>query len=281
MQKIKTSFSGHETFDCKIDWLTKALQAYVNNNTIFSLDNIEDKIAQLGLGINMIKSLNHWTKVLGLIEKGSLTNLATTILEKDPFFENINTLWLLHWNLVKNISTATLYHLFFNKFYFSKLTKQDLLDQLTQWLKDNNIVISTTTVKSDIEVFFKMYSSDKKNEISMSLFSDLHLLNKQNNIYILKNISKFPDSVFLYVLSDYLEIKYPNGINSISVDDLQRGKLSIQKSLCMNENLLFSKIHNLAYLTDNKMSYSEAAGIKQIYISEPLSTNELLLKIYS
>ncbi|MBE0491319.1 MAG: DUF4007 family protein [Sulfurospirillum sp.] len=283
MGKIKTSFSGHDKFDCKIDWVTKALKAYKEDNTIFLPSNVESSISKLGLGVNMIKSLNHWMKAIGLIDNNNLTELGNIILEKDPFFENNNTIWLLHWNLVKKIETATLYNLYFNKFYFNKFTKQELLEQLIHWVQKHNINISPTTLKSDIEVFLKMYTFNNKNNITMSLFSDLRILSKHNDIYNLNinNTASFSDDVFLYVLNDYLEIKYPNGIHSISIDDIQRGTISIQKSLCMHENLLFSKIHNLNSLTDNKMSYSEAAGIKQIYIVEQLSKAELLKKIYS
>ena len=55
MAKNKTSFSGHEKFECKIDWITKGLSAFSNNNQILNLENIEEWITTLGLGINMIK----------------------------------------------------------------------------------------------------------------------------------------------------------------------------------------------------------------------------------
>ena len=56
MAKIKTSFSGHDKFDCKIDWITKGLEAYQENSTIFIQSNMESTISRLGLGSNM---LNH------------------------------------------------------------------------------------------------------------------------------------------------------------------------------------------------------------------------------
>ncbi len=83
--KIKTSFSGHEKFECKIDWITKGLNAFKKNNHVLSLTNVEEGIETLGLGINMIKALNHWMQVLGLIEKTDLTELGSNILEKDPY----------------------------------------------------------------------------------------------------------------------------------------------------------------------------------------------------
>ena len=96
---MKYSLSGHDKFDCKVDWLSKALrykgEISVNDETIM----------HLGLGSNMIKSLKHWMKIF---EIESLKEF----LKKDIFFESLDTLWILHYNLVKN---ATLYNLFFNK----------------------------------------------------------------------------------------------------------------------------------------------------------------------
>lgn len=79
MGKTKASFSGHDKFECKIDWITKGLNAFNKNNQIFNSANIEEGIETLGLGINMIKSLNHWMQVLGLIEKFNLTELGRTL----------------------------------------------------------------------------------------------------------------------------------------------------------------------------------------------------------
>ena len=49
MKNIKVSFSGHEKFDCKIDWITKGLMAFVNNKQIFNQTHLEESIETLGL----------------------------------------------------------------------------------------------------------------------------------------------------------------------------------------------------------------------------------------
>ena len=65
----KYIFSGHDKFDCKIDWISKVL---INNNIDIPLKADEKTITQLGLGINMIKSLNYWLKSLGIYKASSL-----------------------------------------------------------------------------------------------------------------------------------------------------------------------------------------------------------------
>ena len=283
MMKIKTSFSGHEKFECKIDWITKGLQAFCKNNQIFSLSNIEEGIETLGLGINMIKALNHWTQVLGLIEKAELTELGSSILKGDPYLENSDTLWLLHWNIVKNQERATLYNLFFNTIYPHKFTKEYLLNQITLWLKNNMINLSQTTIKSDIDVFIRMYKSNDSQDISLNLFSELKLITEQaHGIYVLNinTATDISDQAFLYILVDYIDYLNDSGTESISMDDVQRGKLSLQKSLCLGESTLYNKVHRLEQLTNGKLAYSEASGIRQIYINNSLNKSDLLDSIY-
>ena len=75
-------------------------------------------------------------------------------------------------------------------------------------------------------------------------------------------------------------MQYQEKVESISIDELERGILSIQKSLCMSENRLYGKIHKLKELTNNKMYYSEASGIRQIYLNESLDKLDFLKRIY-
>ncbi|PLY12943.1 MAG: hypothetical protein C0628_07620 [Sulfurimonas sp.] len=275
MSKIKVSFSGHDKFDCKIDWIIKGLEAFNENHNIFEPSELENSITRLGLGVNMIKSLKHWMKSLELIDEKSLAYFGKTILEYDPYIENIDVLWILHWNLVKNKEKSTLYHRFFNKLYLFRFSKEELLNDIDEWLRENDINLSLNTIKSDIDVFLRMYNNSKEN--SFGLFKDLNILSDNKGIYSLNTNSTamINDQVFLYILIDYLNtFKYEN--SSVSIDDLQKGEISIQKSLCMNENSFFIKINNLGKMTNGKLSYSEASGIRQIYIHEKLDSKKIL-----
>lgn len=284
MKKTKYSFSGHEKFECKIDWITKGLNAFSKNSNIFNLANIEEGIEILGLGINMIKSLRYWMQVLGLINELSLTKLGKTILDKDPYLENNDTLWLLHWNIVKNQEKATLYNLFFNNIYLTKFTKEQIFNKVISWMENKNIKLSQTTIKSDIDVLIKMYKNDDYKEMNLNIFSELKIIIEQTpGIYTLNinSASDISNDTFTYIFLDYIDMLNNSTSNSISMDDIQRGRLSLQKSLCLGENALYNKIYQLEQLTNGKLSFSEASGIRQIYINEPISKTEMLYKIYN
>ena len=79
------SFSGHETFSLRISWLPKAVAAIESQTEVFS--DVRNGMAVLGLGKNMIKSLDFWVQACGLAQKGdggfSLTPLARHTLSRE------------------------------------------------------------------------------------------------------------------------------------------------------------------------------------------------------
>ncbi|SVC57060.1 uncharacterized protein METZ01_LOCUS309914, partial [marine metagenome] len=112
------SFSGHETFPLKYGWLKKVYDAVASreihngsdeNPNLFKSD---EAIAIFGVGKNMVISMKHWALSTGIIleeKKGksiiSVSDLGHFLFGKDgrdPYMENPNTLWLLHWILTRN-----------------------------------------------------------------------------------------------------------------------------------------------------------------------------------
>ncbi len=253
---MKYSFSGHDKFDCKIDWLSKSL--LYNKPLIVSDETIET----LGLGSNMIKSLKHWEKVF------EIENLKNILKENDIFFESLDTLWLMHYNLVKNV---TLYNLFFNKMNFYRFTKEDIFNFIMSFLKEKNINFSENTIYNDIIVFLKMYED---------FFKELNIIKKFDNFYKLniKGKNEISDALFLYFLADFIEVT--NSKNSISLATLQHGNFSLQKTLIMSENALFDKLHRLKEISNGVFIYSESATLREIYINQSCNKIELLKEVY-
>lgn len=99
-------FSGHESFVIRYGWLPKLHGAVCEAPEVFSSD--ERAILALGLGRNMVKSIRFWGDALGLIRQDGRsvmpTELAMRLLDpatgRDPYLEDIGTLWRLHWLLV-------------------------------------------------------------------------------------------------------------------------------------------------------------------------------------
>jgi hypothetical protein len=101
-------FSGHETFACRYVWSPKALQAIQSDPRVFADE--DEAIVELGVGKNMVRSIRFWVEASGMAKPAQQglepTKLGLLIFGAkgwDPFIEDIQTLWLIHWNLTTQI----------------------------------------------------------------------------------------------------------------------------------------------------------------------------------
>src|SRR6266404_1206 len=101
------SFSGHETFVLRYGWLKKGFDAAQKDPAVF---NAEDGVVHLGVGKNMVRSIRHWALACGVLREEpksrGLRLIATEFGKflfgrggRDPYLEDTNSLWLIHWHL--------------------------------------------------------------------------------------------------------------------------------------------------------------------------------------
>ena len=166
--------------------------------------------------------------------------------------------------------------MFFNEFFIPNFTKESLLERTKEWCEKQSIKMADNTLESDITVLAKMYVKDEK---SNSLFNDLHLLSKVGNEYVfnVKNPAELTDITFLYIFLYFIR---NHDENTISVKDLQFGKTSLQYTLGLTEEKLLEKLEKLNEISNGQISYQEASGIKQIYISKRPELEEVLTNVY-
>ena len=115
-------FRAHDTFYIRKGWLSKGMKNIVQKPNVF-VDKNENPMDVLGIGANMVKALRYWLPAVGLTEEATsgvrtqkLTGFGRLVFKNDKFIEEIGTLYLLHYNLVKNQANATAWYWFFNKF---------------------------------------------------------------------------------------------------------------------------------------------------------------------
>jgi hypothetical protein len=104
-------FSGHETFPCRYAWLPKAFRTLRKNPTAFSKDDAA--MVDLGVGKNMVRAIRFWVQASGIAEPRSeggyqITPFGQSLLDEkrgwDPYLEDRNTLWLIHWKLASHVN---------------------------------------------------------------------------------------------------------------------------------------------------------------------------------
>ena len=290
MQKL--TFSGHETFTCKQFWLKKGYDFLKKNKKFSSADAVVD----LGVGKNMVGAIKYWLKSFGLVDdKDYLNDIAEYILGengKDKYLEDIGTVWLLHYFLVKS-NKASIFNLVFNEFRYSKIefSKEQLHNFLKTKCEENNSNYNENTVNNDIKVFIRSYirSKDSKTEIEdeiSGLLYELHLveqhknknseLGNPNDVFKIENKIRvdLPPQIILFAILDN-----ENYSNSIAINDLQYAQNSIGRIFAINRDNLISKIQELTYLYPN-INYSETAGNQILQFKNKLDKWEILDDYY-
>lgn len=276
-------FSGHESFPCKTLWLKKGYDFVVSGKDFNSADAVID----LGVGKNMVSSIRYWLKAFALTESDSLTPIATYLLDsatgKDPYIEDLGTLWLLHFNLV-NSGEATLYNWFFNRFQkehieFDKIQIQDFVHR-SMIEADKGKLYNENTVKKDIAVLLLNYLSPEKTNFSedySSLLLDLDLiLTKRDEVgktYLFNFEGKrnIAPEIFLYAI-----LKVSDKQKTIPFNLLQ----DLGHVFCMTPLQTIDMLQNIASEFPDVVNYSDVAGIRQIQFVAEIAPKVILDKYY-
>ena len=185
-------FSGHETFHCKSFWIKKGFDFITNNRDFKS----NDALIELGVGKNMVASISHWVKAIGLEDENGVSDWSKALLNEsgfDPYLEDLGTIWLLHFHLL-NTNYSSIYKLGFTEFRKSKIGNEFTLTQFSDFLirycLRNNISISQTTLSTDAKVFIKNYLRSTKiniksiEEDTTTLFTEINLIQELEQVYI-------------------------------------------------------------------------------------------------
>ncbi len=126
LHETRPSFSGHETFPLRHGWLEKAYHAVVKHEkNPFSED---DAIAEFGVGKNMVSAIKYWSLATGFLEAENdqirVSSYSRVLIEnaRDPFLEDLDTIWKIHYELAKNPSNTSVHWLFsyFNENIFDR-----------------------------------------------------------------------------------------------------------------------------------------------------------------
>ena len=78
---LNLRFSGHETFHCRHFWLKKGFD-FIHQGLDFKEPEV---VVNLGVGKNMVSSIQFWLKAFDISENGELSELGKNIFSEDSF----------------------------------------------------------------------------------------------------------------------------------------------------------------------------------------------------
>jgi len=283
----KYTFSGHDSFQCRQLWLKKGYD-YVQEGKNF---NDEDAVVQLGVGKNMVSSIRFWLKAFNIIDNKDIpTEFGKRLFDDetgyDPFLEDEASLWLLHYQLVKN-GFASIYSIIFNEFrkeklFFNKETFVNYVKRIGDSNPDLNF--NENTVAKDFIVFANLYKSDPLNkdvEDSFSgILSEIELLKTtgkgKDEQFFIENSERdnLPEAIVLYSI-----LENSNYGNSISLNSLEFDLNSPGSIFALNRSGLMNKIADV--VDDHKdITFTDQAGIKELQFKKKADAYTILDKYY-
>lgn len=276
----KYTFSGHESFPCKNLWLKKGYD-FIENKLDF---NSQEAVVKLGVGKNMVSSIRYWLRCFGITKSDNVTDIANYLFDgkkgKDPFIEDLGTLWLLHFLLVC-IGEASLYRLLFTRLQRERkeFTRQNVVDFVYRCMVEENKqgMFNENTVKKDIGVLLQNYVMPSKSgsfDEFNSLLIDLELIRTNDGKSYVFNIEgkrQIPWQVFLYAV-----IVYKEDERTVSYDVLQELGLMF----CMSDMEVIEMCLQIEQQKPNIVRYTDTAGIKQFQFIGEINSFDLLNEYY-
>lgn len=141
-------FRAHDTFFIRKGWLSKGMRNILETPDVF-VSRENNPMDVLGIGANMVKAMRYWLVAVGLTQESTSgkriqtpTQLGETIYAHDRYFEEMGTLWLLHYQLVKakdsENTEATSWWYFFNEFKVAEFTRDDFLAYINKYLRNSD-----------------------------------------------------------------------------------------------------------------------------------------------
>lgn len=290
----KVKLKGNESFNIREGWLRKGMRCVREDKTLFSKD---DAMEILGVGSKMVKSIRYWLKATGLTEENApvgrareqiITEKFGEIVERyDPYFDDVFTLFLLHYNIVKDSEGLSIvWNIFFNNYDGQDFTKENMIEKCKEELNKRlaeGVTFSDSLFADDCASILRMYNAtDAVEDPEESLgcpMVELGLIRKSANkkgTYVKTPPSrKLLDKLaVLYVILDNME----EGKESVSIDSLINDSNNIGKVFNLDRVLVNEYLDQLrvsGYITLNR-----TAGLDMVYVNTDRTPQGIMCEYY-
>jgi hypothetical protein len=306
---IEPTFSGHETFSLRITWLPKAVAALSDGKDPFR--DPRKGMEALGIGKNMVQSLAFWIQATGVAEKNDMNDFIITEFGKqifdaesgkDPYLENTQTLWLLHWNLCQGWMEGErhrrpyAWHHFVNKLRDDEITATETVDHFQGAETPSGRELSGVTLRQHFDVFLRTYVDGESSgpralpeDTLDSPLTPLRLIRphgekklvsgRRETVYRIQNGPKPSLSLltFRHCLHQWWTQAYPNEqaltVRQISLDDDSPGRV-----FRLPENSIHDLLVNLAKQFPKELSIIDSRS--QRSVQRTRKPNSTLTDIY-
>ncbi|WP_295994985.1 DUF4007 family protein [Rugamonas sp.] len=244
-------FSGHESFICRYGWLPKIFHAISQDPLLLKQE--EQAMHTLGIGRNMVKSLQFWAEATGVITsagpKGHIPGpIGICVFGKDgwdPYLETLETLWLMHWQLSTNAGLAAWAEVF-GEGKQVRFDRPRLVAALAQRGEKSSRPLAASTLEQHASIFIQTYFQAERgtDDTSWCPLQDLGLITaakSEDNRILYSTEGNAPVGLSLRVfgmaLVDFI-LRQSNGTFSVDFGSVLKGANSPGIVFRMDEHQL-------------------------------------------
>jgi hypothetical protein len=290
-------FARHETFHPRYGWIKKGFDAAKRDSRVFVRD---DAHVVLGVGKNMVRSIRYWShafKVLqddpdatGRQRESIPTSFGEFLLGQhgvDRYLEDLGSLWLLHWQLLKEPSTATAWRYAFFLNGRAEISSKDLTAQLADYVEAEFPTARTakSSLAKDAACILRMYGElptgkDVSEESIHCPFAELGLLRPTSDgkryAFRVGPKAGLSSDLITGICLDYTAAS-ESAAQTVALTRLLRGEGSPGLALRLREADLYGALEEVAQ-RETAVELTEAAGVIQLSFSDdPAALSRRLL----
>ena len=294
-------FARHESFHPRFGWIKKGFDKASEDSSAFIAD---DATVQFGIGKNMVKSVRYWCSAFKVVdefmESGSRARVSvpsdfgSKLLSDngwDPYLEDVGSLWLLHWNLLKPICSATAWEFAFNHFRYLEFTAEEMLSAITEYKEIEYPAINTakSSLKSDVNCLIRMYTPQASNNKAVnedtldSPFVELGLIKQigdsKHFAFRVGEKLNLANEILTACCLEYASLTTPEA-RTINISELTFGIDSPGLIFKLTETDICHALEMVSNKFD-ELSIAETAGLLQLHFKEePASLSQVVLNHY-
>ena len=257
----------------KFDQISRILQFLLAQSERKKIPQ-QEIVKSLGVPINQVENLISMMIGFGLVvpRVNTITPIGIAIIQSDPYFEKVETLWIIHYTVSSDPEWVVWYRIIntvlptLERFTVEMVSRQFFTDLASQFSE------KTISEKLPKEVGAVLASYTR------SELSRLGLLELEGSGHFVRgNIVEIPSLVFLFCLLSYRD-RYSPGSSAINVDDICLAENSPGRVFNIPEyqvRALLSEAH-----ANGSIRLEKFANLDQVRFPETLALSSILEQIY-
>src|ERR1700680_812546 len=301
---INVRFSGHESFPLRYAWLPKAVRVIAKESKAFADE--EDAMVELGLGKNMVRALRFWVQATGVAKPNAdgleVTDFGRSVFlddEGDPFLEDVQTLWLLHWKLSTHVREPLFaWDYLLNRWQEPEIARSRAIRAFQFEAEAMGRKLSRVTIEQHFDVFMHSYIPTRGRKADVqedNLDCPLVQLNlveqvderipdnstKSEAIYAFRRDEKPEISLglFCFCLNDFWEARHANE-KTIAFREVAVGHGSPGQIFKLPEAEVRERLDSIAADSDGVFEFEESAALQTVFRPERPNNKQMLSSIY-